>query len=77
MATHSSVLTWRIPWTEEPGGLCSSRGRKESDVTEVTEHTHTHTPNVESNRRALLFVHFYSPSFPRLAPFLRGGHGNY
>ena len=21
MATHSSVLTWRIPWTEEPGGL--------------------------------------------------------
>ena len=23
MATHSSVLTWRIPWTEEPGGLQS------------------------------------------------------
>ena len=22
MATHSSVLAWRIPWTEEPGGLC-------------------------------------------------------
>ena len=21
MATHSSLLTWRIPWTEEPGGL--------------------------------------------------------
>ena len=21
MATHSSVLTWRIPWTEDPGGL--------------------------------------------------------
>ena len=21
MATHSSILTWRIPWTEEPGGL--------------------------------------------------------
>ena len=21
MATHSSVLSWRIPWTEEPGGL--------------------------------------------------------
>ena len=21
MATHSSVLAWRIPWTEEPGGL--------------------------------------------------------
>ena len=23
MATHSSVLAWRIPWTEEPGGLWS------------------------------------------------------
>ena len=23
MATHSSVLAWRIPWTEEPGGLAS------------------------------------------------------
>ena len=21
MATHSSILTWKIPWTEEPGGL--------------------------------------------------------
>ena len=23
MATHSSILAWRMPWTEEPGGLCS------------------------------------------------------
>ena len=23
--THSSILAWRIPWTEEPGGLCSIR----------------------------------------------------
>ena len=29
-ATHSSILAWRIPWTEEPGGL-QSMGRKESD----------------------------------------------
>ena len=34
MATHSSLLAWRIPWTEEPGGLHSPRGRKESDTTE-------------------------------------------
>ena len=26
MAAHSSILTWRIPWTEEPGGLQSSMG---------------------------------------------------
>jgi len=25
MATHSSILAWRIPWTEEPGGLWSMR----------------------------------------------------
>ena len=23
METHSSILAWRTPWTEEPGGLCS------------------------------------------------------
>ena len=34
MATHSSVLAWRIPWTEEPGGLYAPRGRKELDTTE-------------------------------------------
>ena len=34
MATHSSVLAWRIPWTEEPGGY-SPWGRKESDTTEA------------------------------------------
>ena len=33
MATHSSILAWRIPWTEEPGGL-QSWGRKESDTIE-------------------------------------------
>ena len=33
MATHSSILPWRIPlWTEEPGGL-SPWGRKELDTT--------------------------------------------
>ena len=31
-ATHSSILAWRIPWTEEPGGL-QSMGYKESDMT--------------------------------------------
>ena len=30
MATHSTILAWRIPWTEEPGGLYSPWGRKES-----------------------------------------------
>ena len=33
MATHSSILAWRIPWTEELGGL-QFTARKESDTTE-------------------------------------------
>ena len=28
MATHSSILAWKIPWTEEPGGLQSMRVAK-------------------------------------------------
>jgi len=35
MATHSSVLAWRIPWREEPGGLYLC-GRTELDTTEAT-----------------------------------------
>ena len=34
MATHSSILAWRIPWTEEPGGP-KTMGHKELDVTEM------------------------------------------
>ena len=32
MATHSSILAWEIPWTEELGGL-QSMGSQESDTT--------------------------------------------
>ena len=39
MANQSSILAWRIPWTEEPDRL-RSRGHKESDKTEATEHSH-------------------------------------
>ena len=35
MAIHSSILAWRIPGTEEPGGL-QSMGHKELDMIEVT-----------------------------------------
>ena len=38
MATHSSILAWRVPWTEEPGGL-QSMGRQESDTTKRLTHT--------------------------------------
>ena len=38
MATHSSILAWRLPWTEEPGSLQSMGGTKESDTTEQVTH---------------------------------------
>ena len=46
MATRSSILAWRIPWTEEPGGL-------QSDTTEVTQHAHMHHQHYEANVPAL------------------------
>ena len=35
LATHSSILAWRIPWTEEPGGL-QSIGHEDLDTSEAT-----------------------------------------
>ena len=40
MATHSSILAWKIPWTEEPGGL-QSTGSQRVGHDWATEHTHT------------------------------------
>ena len=34
MASHSGILVWEIPWTEEPGGLQSMGLQKELDMTE-------------------------------------------
>ena len=45
IVTHSSILTWRIPWTEEPGKLQSiglQRVRQDW-ATNTHKHTHTHT----------------------------------
>ena len=39
MATHSSIVAWEIPWTEEPGGL-QSVGSQRLDT---AEHVSTHT----------------------------------
>ena len=39
-AIHSSILAWRIPWTEEPGEL-QSIGHKQSDTMKAIEHACT------------------------------------
>ena len=36
MATHSSILAGKIPWTEEPGGLQSMESQRELDMTKET-----------------------------------------
>ena len=42
MATDSSILAWRIPWAEEPGGL-QSMGLQRVGHDEATQHAHAHT----------------------------------
>ena len=40
MATHCSILAWKIPWTAEPGGLQSMESQRVGH-NGATEHTHT------------------------------------
>ena len=42
MVTHSSILAWKIPWTEEPGGLQSMESQSQTQLSTCT-HRHTHT----------------------------------
>ena len=42
MATHSSILAWRIPWAEEPGGL-QSMGLQRVEHDRVTKHVNVST----------------------------------
>ena len=48
MATHSSIPAWKIPWTEEPGGLQSMESQRvrhdwATECAHARTHTHTHT----------------------------------
>ena len=57
MATHSSSLAWRIPWTEEPGVLQSMGSQRvghdwlTNTRTHARTHTHTHTHAYRGNHR--------------------------
>ena len=51
MATHSSILAWRIPWTEEPGGL-QSMGSQRVRYDYVTN-TYLLTPSLSYNIQLL------------------------
>ena len=43
MATHSSTLAWKIPWTEEPGGLQSMGLLSQARLSDFTFTFHFHT----------------------------------
>ena len=44
MATHSSVLAWRIPWTEEPGRLQSIGLQSQTQLKQLSMHACMHGP---------------------------------
>ena len=54
MATHSSILAWKIPWTEEPGRQ-QPMGFKESDTTELI-----HTYMALSAVPEINITHYYN-----------------
>ena len=51
MATHSSILAWKVSWAEEPGGL-QSMGVTKSQ-TQLNSHTHTHTHSSNNQKMKL------------------------
>ena len=40
MATHSSILAWKVPWTEEPHGLQSMRSQRVRRANAIIKNTH-------------------------------------
>ena len=52
MATHSNILAWRIPWTEEPGGL-QSMGSQESDTTLRLNNNNEHGSQLKRYKRVV------------------------
>ena len=58
MATHSSILAWRIPWTEEHGGLPSLGSQSQKRLKQLSMHTYF-------TRRILIFESWYKKSLIR------------
>ena len=48
MATHSSIFAWRIPWTEEPGGLQSTGSQSQTRLSDFTHSLRSITMNKAS-----------------------------
>ena len=70
MATHSSILAWRIPWTEKPGGLQSTGSQ--SDMTERL-HFHFHFSWTVACQ-APLSIEFFRQEYWSRLPLPTPGH---
>ena len=58
MATHSSILAWKIPWTEEPGGPQSMSPQ----TLDTTEQLNTHTKQEKASEK--IFEEIIVENFP-------------
>ena len=67
MATHSSILAWRIPWTEEPGALPSMRSQRVRHDWSDCTHTHilTHKGYLYSLNTAIIWSYLYDLNYWR------------
>ena len=81
MATHPSILAWKIPRTEEPGGL-QSMGSQKSQA-QLSEHTHTYNKYLMKSGKLLYYINQNSATSPHPLPkrmktavFLLGDHVN-
>ena len=52
IATHSNILAWRIPWSEDPGRLQSMGSQNSWTLLSTHTHTHTHTHTSEVSEPA-------------------------
>ena len=72
MATHSSVLAWRIPWTERSLVSYYPRGHKESNTTKQLTQTHIYQTGLSpvlmaiKQTQCLLFVSLGNPGVKRV-----------
>ena len=58
MTTHSSIVAWRIPWIEEPGGL-QSTGPQESDTTEQLKNSNKKLIDISFVKRVYRLNHCF------------------
>ena len=72
ITTHSSIFAWRIPWTEEPGGLLW--GCKESLLKWLNIHTHIHTLDISDFGFLIPTAHLTTLGSPGLVHLSKWQH---